>query len=111
MAVAGTYKIIKEEMEERIQFVADEIGRDWKKLGRELKIASTAIDNIDHDVKYTEEKALEVLTKWYKKNGSFGATNEVLCKALQRIGHTSIAEALGYPPNGTCPETTEPVSN
>ncbi|CAB3977179.1 receptor-interacting serine threonine- kinase 3-like isoform X1 [Paramuricea clavata] len=97
MAEAINYKEAKEEMEKHFQFVAKEIGRDWKKLGRKLKrITKAIIDNIDDEFQSTEEKAYQVLMRWYQANGQAGATKEVLIKALQAIDKTSIAEELVY---------------
>jgi L-lactate utilization protein LutB len=95
MAGANNYKEAKAEMEKHCQFVAKEIGRDWKKLGRKLKrITKTIIENIDDEFQSTEEKAYQVLMKWYQANGQAGATKEVLIKALQAIDKTSIVEEL-----------------
>jgi hypothetical protein len=102
----NNYKEAKEEMEKHFQFVAKEIGCDWKNLGRQLGgISEASIGNIDHESQRVEEKAYQVLIKWYQANGQAGATKKLLIKALQAIDKTSIAEELGYhcdPSNGTC---------
>jgi hypothetical protein len=104
----NNYKEAKEEMEKHFQFVAKEIGCDWKNLGRTLGgISEASIGNIDHEEVRVKEKAYQVLIKWYQANGQAGATKEVLIKALQEIDKTSIAEGLVYryhrdPSNGTC---------
>jgi hypothetical protein len=97
MAGANNYKEAKAEMEKHFQFVAKEIGRDWKKLGRKLKgITKASIENIDEEFQPMEEKAYQVLKKWYQANGQAGATKDELIKALQEIDKTSIAEELVY---------------
>jgi hypothetical protein len=83
-----------EGMEEQIQFVAHEIGRDWKKLGRKLITTEAVIEGIEDEFKQLEEKAYQILKKWSRANGKSGATREVLCKALKEIGRKSIAERI-----------------
>ncbi len=83
------------EMEQHLQFVAKEIGYDWRKLGRELKISDGVIEGIQEDFNRTEERAYQVLVKWLQANGFVCATHTVLCKALKAIGKTSIAELIG----------------
>jgi hypothetical protein len=96
MAVAMNYEKVKAEMNKHFQLVAREIGDSWKMLGRELNISDPDINNIESDYRHTEDKAYQVLTKWYQKNGRARATREVLGKALQAVGKTSIAEEIGF---------------
>ena len=83
-----------ETMEECIQDVAKEIGRDWKKLGRKLKVKECVIEGIEEEYKPTEERAYQVLKKWLQVNGTHGATIHVLYEALIAIDKTYIAEKL-----------------
>ena len=84
----------KTEMEKHFSVVAREISHHWKDLGRKLSIGNAAIENIDADYPHREEKAFQLLIKWFGKNGRNGATKEELCKALHEIERTDIAEMI-----------------
>lgn len=101
MSGADSYKEAKAKMEEHIQLVAREIGRDWRRLGRKLTFGNQSteavIQCIDEEYKSSgpEEKAYQVLVRWYQANGRAGATKDVLYKALREIGRKSVAESIG----------------
>lgn len=100
MAGADSYKEAKAKMEEHIQLVAREIGRDWRRLGRKLTFGNQSNDAviqcIDEEYKSSEEKAYQVLVRWYQANGRAGATKDVLYKALRAIGRKSVAESIEH---------------
>ncbi len=104
MASMTNYGEEKAQMEEHLQFVAREIGRDWKKLGRKLKTGHTVIECIEVEHTTEEERAYQVLVKWWQDKGFFGATKDILIKALKDIGKTSVAQGIGYRDlsSGTC---------
>ena len=104
MASMTNYKKAKAQMEEHLQFVAREIGRDWRWLGRQLKIGNNVIEGIEEQYTAEDERAYQVLVKWSQDKGFFGATNDILIKALKDIGKTSVAQGIGYrdPSSGTC---------
>ena len=95
MASTNNYEEEKAQMEEHLQFVAREIGCDWRKLGRELKIGYTVIECIEVEHTTEEERAYQVLVKWSQDKGFSGATKDILIKALKDIGKTSIAQGFG----------------
>ena len=90
----------KAKMEKHFDVVKREIIRDWKDLGRKLNVGNAAIENIDADYPQREEKAFQLLMKWFEKNGREGATKEELCKALHKIERLDIAERICC--SGTC---------
>ncbi len=104
MASMNNYKKAKAQMEEHLQFVAREIGRDWRWLGRQLKIGNNVIEAIEEQYTAEDERAYQVLVKWSQDKGFFGATNDILINALKDIGKTSVAQGIGYrdPSSGTC---------
>ncbi len=83
------------QMEEHLQFVAREIGRDWRWLGRQLKIGNNVIEGIEEQYTAEDERAYQVLVKWWQDKGFFGATKDILIKALKDIRKTSIAQGIG----------------
>ena len=95
IASMSKYEEEKAQMEEHLQFVAREIGCDWRKLGRQLKIGNNVIEGIEVEHTTEEERAYQVLVKWWQDKGLFGATKDILIKALKDIGKTSIAEGIG----------------
>ncbi len=95
MASMTNYEEAKAQMEEHLQFVAREIGCDWKKLARELKIDRPVIEGIVVEHTTEDERAYQVLVKWSQDKGFSGATKDILIKALKDIGKTSIAEGIG----------------
>ena len=84
----------KAEMEKHFCVVAREISHHWKDLGRKLNLSNATIENIDAEHQRMQEKASQLLMKWFEKNGRNGATKEELCKALHEIERTDIAEMI-----------------
>ena len=46
------------------QDIADDIGKDWKRLGRLLGISEDDLDIIDHDNLDAGAKSISMLNKW-----------------------------------------------
>ena len=70
--------------DEICQDLADEISKDWKKLGRRLSISAAALDNIDHENPSVWEKSIAMLNKW-RENCGEEAIMKVLTEALKKI--------------------------
>ena len=66
---------------EVLEGIARKIPKDWKSLGRRLKLEETDLDIIDEEVDQLHEKAYTMLMKWKRAKGE-DATFLVLYKAL-----------------------------
>ena len=91
-----------EEMNKIFQLVSREIGGAYPTLGRQLNVRNIIIQNIQDENKRNEDRAYQVLERWYRENGQAGATREVLGEALEAIGQKSIAEKIDYHMQGMC---------
>ena len=73
--------------------IAEDLGRDWKQLGRKLEIPSSVLGNIDEDNRGVREKSIHMMLRWKKRNGN-DATGQALADALIKIGRKDVAETL-----------------
>lgn len=80
-------------METNFYDISEELARDWKALGRKLKLTTSKLDNIDVDYRKVKEKAFQVMLQWKRTNG-MKATGQVLANALTLIGRKDVAELL-----------------
>ncbi|XP_066290314.1 receptor-interacting serine/threonine-protein kinase 2-like [Branchiostoma lanceolatum] len=78
-----------------LQAVSADIGREWKKLARELDLTEPQIDQVQYD--YHHEGLLEItyqmLIKWKQQNGK-QATVGKLAQAFGNIGKGYLAKQL-----------------
>ncbi|XP_015775830.1 PREDICTED: uncharacterized protein LOC107353953 isoform X3 [Acropora digitifera] len=79
--------------DEICQDLADEISKDWKKLGRRLSISAAALDNIDHENPSVWEKSIAMLNKW-RENCGEEAIMKVLTEALKKIRRKDLSEKV-----------------
>lgn len=77
--------------------ISEDLGRDWKHLGRKLGISNGIINNIDEENRRVKEKSIELLLKWKRQSGN-DATGEALANALIAIGRRDVAETLASMP-------------
>ena len=77
----------------RLNDISEDLGRDWKQLGRKLGISNTIIDNIDDENRRVKDKSIQLLLRWKRQSGN-DATGEVLANALIAIGRRDVAETL-----------------
>lgn len=73
--------------------IAEDLGSDWKQLGRKLDIPSSILGNIDEENRRVRAKAIEMMLRWKKRNGN-DATGQSLADALIKIGRKDVAETL-----------------
>lgn len=73
--------------------IAEDIGKDWKMLGRRLHILDSHLDNIDRQDHYVREKSISMLNKW-RQNVGEKATGKVLIEALEEIGRKDLSEKV-----------------
>ena len=71
-----------------------DIGKKWKKLGRELEFKKTTIDAIDNENDSYSERCFDLLVRWLQKEGQQGATAGKLATALTNIGLQILADRL-----------------
>ena len=71
------------------QDLADDISKDWKKLGRRLSISKANLDSIDLENPSVFEKSIAMLNKWRENSGK-KATVKVLTEALKKVGRKDI---------------------
>ncbi|XP_070551837.1 FAS-associated death domain protein-like [Ptychodera flava] len=80
--------------EDNLDTVVDNIGKDWKRLGRKLGITDPDLDvlqmNNSHDVK---EAIRQMLRQWREDNGKM-ATKEKLKEALVNAKRRDIADEI-----------------
>ena len=74
------------------QDLADDIGKDWKKLGRLLGISQDDLDIIHHG-KDTCAKSIFMLNKW-RENFGEKATVKVLTEALKKKGRKDLSDKV-----------------
>ncbi|XP_028393278.1 FAS-associated death domain protein-like [Dendronephthya gigantea] len=77
----------------RLNDIAEDLGRDWKPLGRRLGLSTNILDNIDAENKKVKEKAFQMMSKWKKHNGN-KATGQILADALIAVSRKDVAETL-----------------
>ena len=58
--------------------------KNWKQLGRALKMTDHQLDEIDEDIKGLLEKSLAMLRRWMEANGS-AATYQELARGLEIV--------------------------
>ena len=73
--------------------ISEDLGRDWKALGRKLEIESTILDNIDAEYRWVKEKSFQMMLRWKKRSGN-NATGQALANALIARSRRDIAEKL-----------------
>lgn len=73
--------------------LAEDIGKDWKMLGRRLHIFEAHLDNIDHQNHYVREKSISMLNKW-RENVGKKATGKVLTETLKEMGRKDLSEKV-----------------
>ncbi|XP_074633543.1 uncharacterized protein LOC141892241 [Acropora palmata] len=73
--------------------LAEDIGKDWKMLGRRLHIFDSHLDNIDRQDHYVREKSISMLNKWQENVGE-KATGKVLTETLEEIGRKDLSEKV-----------------
>ena len=85
------------EMETLLNELAPQICKDWRRLGRTLKVSSCEIEAINQDfICDTKEKAFQTLLYWYRifdRPGETAARTE-LSQALDAIGYANIAKEI-----------------
>ena len=77
----------------RLNDLSEDLGRDWKQLGRKLGMSNNIIDNIDDENRRVKDKPIQLLLRWKRQSGN-DATGEVLANALIAIGRRDVAETL-----------------
>ena len=82
--------------EKELQGLGRDIGKEWKILGRCLKV-NNKLEAIDKEYDTLSEKALHMLDSWTQKRGS-SATYGVLSRALrdERLERRDLAERYCY---------------
>ena len=77
-----------------VDAIREDIGCEWKLLGRELKLTNTEIDAIEYDNRHSlKEQIYQLFWKWQRVKGQ-KATCEVLIKALKAAKLDHILESL-----------------
>ncbi|XP_006815659.1 uncharacterized protein LOC100368881 isoform X1 [Saccoglossus kowalevskii] len=78
---------------DNIEFVVNEITKEWKPLGRKLGFKDADLEAFfsDHRIDGIKEVIMAMLRKW-KQNGN--ATVEKLRQALQGVGRKDVADKL-----------------
>ena len=71
------------------QDLAEDIGTDWKKLGRRLSISKANLDSIDLENPPVSEKSIAMLNKWRENSGK-KATVKALTEALKKMRRKDI---------------------
>jgi len=71
--------------------LSQELGSDWKSLGRELEIDERLLTKFHRENEELEEKAYQMLLHW-KQNLTSTATYAVLFKALCKVSRRDLAE-------------------
>lgn len=74
-----------------LQHLGSDIGDDWKKLGRRLKVTDAQLEEINGTDDKLAEKAYRMLIIWKQKGGS-AATYKKLNNALINVGRKDLAE-------------------
>ena len=72
--------------------ISEDLGRDWKQLGRKLGISNNIIDNIDDENHRVKDKSKQLL--WWARQSENDAAVEVLVNAVRAIGRRDVAETL-----------------
>ncbi len=74
--------------------MADNIGREWRMLGRTLGLKESDIDQISHEHRHDlREQCRQCLIAWMAKDRGL-ATREKLIKALREINQNYIADEV-----------------
>ena len=71
--------------------MSQELGTDWKSLGRQLRIDEAKLTKFHTENQELEEKAYQMLSHWKRKDAS-AATYDVLRKALCDVNRRDLAE-------------------
>ena len=72
----------------------EELGPNWRDLGRALEIKEAVLSNIDEENKRIKDKCYAVITRWQRLQGK-EVTKGRFADALLAIGRKDIAENLG----------------
>ena len=77
--------------------MGDEIGENWKKLGRRLEVSDSTIEEINKAHDQLSEKGYHTLKHWKQEKGS-AATYHALCEALKHtlVQRKDLAEKFCY---------------
>ena len=67
--------------------------RNWKQLGRALKLKDSQLDEIDEDIRGLCEKRYAMLRRWMETKGS-AATYVELAKALEVVGRMDLIRSF-----------------
>jgi len=68
--------------EDELEQLGIDIGEDWSKLGRRLKLNEPTLQEIDNAHDQLSEKGYHMFKRWKQNNGS-NATYQALCDALK----------------------------
>ena len=63
--------------------------KNWKQLGRALKLKDFLLDEIDADIRGLFEKSYKMLRRWMESEGS-AATYVELAKGLEIVGRRDL---------------------
>ena len=69
-------------MLDELEKLGNDIGKDWKKLGRRLGVSDAKLQEIDQAHEQLSEKGYQMLQQWKQSKGA-DATYQALCDALQ----------------------------
>ncbi|XP_068725408.1 uncharacterized protein PF3D7_1120000-like [Montipora capricornis] len=88
--------------------LADDIGQQWKDLGRALGFHQASIDNIEQEKgNNSKECCIEVLVRWLRRDGKEGATVGKLVEALTKIELKNLADRFPIKPSDTNRDSME----
>lgn len=76
-----------------LENVSRNLGTEWKRLARSLKIAENCIDEIDHKYNSVSEKCYQALVLWKKQKGTL-ASKTWLVEGLKYIEQNALAEKI-----------------
>ncbi|XP_069073843.1 receptor-interacting serine/threonine-protein kinase 1 [Pleurodeles waltl] len=88
----GIFECTELVVEEHLDKVRDNLGRQWKTCARKLGMRDPEIDEIDHDYERDglKEKVYQMLQKWQMREGTKGTTVGKLAKALYDCHRTDL---------------------
>ncbi|XP_033113205.1 uncharacterized protein LOC117113862 isoform X1 [Anneissia japonica] len=78
-----------------MQFIAEELGKDWKSFGSIIGLKEPEIERIEMDFSPpTVDASLEMLVKWQERQKAGVNHLGKMCDALEELGKAAVAEAL-----------------
>lgn len=83
------------------EYVADNIGTYWKRLGRKFDISEAHLQNIDDENRSVYERTMAVFNRWTGKAGE-KATVGVLRRALEKIEKRDLSDKVRGMDISTC---------